>query len=586
MSGLHTPDRDRQARLLADELRAQQQAFDEILDTPAIQLREQRQLFLARFHGVQEEQGNLVLWFSDYGLPRRHSLLTAFVAFNQAHLNPAGWSALPYRQLRDNANYPTELSFLTIWKAQSDAQGRPGYLLLFRGATPELIDLLRRHPQSLVCLGPPEPPLAYLSNLRDVVLRLPSDSAAGRWLDLALDTSNWNPQPVKYAPDNYLTIAATLATHNEVVVQGPPGTGKTHLMATLAAQFLAQGKSVLATALTNRALLELAEKEPLALARKQQRVFKSNLSEDERRAAPGLLSAQDYEVSPGTLLLNTYFTMSDRARKQAEAGLFDVVIIEEASQAFLPTLATARSLGQQCLVVGDPAQLPPILTIEIGNSQPALAAVRDGLLTLCQYAPLPTLLLTDTFRLTHRAASYTNRFYGGHLRSVSPLPLPLHTASNSRFAPWFHPEGGPTLQLAAMANGQVQVPLAVKQLLKGAIQAVLVNQPDAQIAVLTFYVAAVTDLQTALHDLPPSKHLVLIESVSRVQGLTVDVCFFIIPHDRIARPLNQHVFNVATSRARQHTIIITDATILTYRTLHPSVSSYLQALYIDSREHE
>lgn len=578
MPGLRTPDRNRQARLLADELRAQQQAFDEILDTPAIKLRQERRLFLARFHGMQEKQGNLVLWFSDYGLPRRHSLLTAFVAYQQAHLNPAGWSALPYRQLRDNANYPTELSFLTTWKAQADAQGRPGYLLLFRGATPELLDFLRRHPQSIVCLGPPEPPLAYLSNLREVVLKLPADSDAGRWLDLPLDTPSWNPQPVSHGPDNYLTIATTMATHGVVVVQGPPGTGKTHLMATLAAQFLAQGKSVLATALTNRALLELAEKEPLASARQHQRVFKSNLSEDERRAAPGLLSALNYEFQPGTLLLNSYFTMSDRARRQAGVGLFDVVIVEEASQAFLPTLAAARSLGQQCLIVGDPAQLPPILTIEIGESQPALAAVRDGLLTICQHAGLPGLLLTDTFRLTPRAARYTNHFYGGHLQSVSPQPLPVVTAGNTRFASWFHPAGGPSLQLVPMTNGQVLIPTAVKSQLKAAILAVLAASPTAQIAVLTYYVEAVTDLQTYLHDLPAIPTPVLIESVSRVQGLTVDICFFIVPHDRIARPLNQHVFNVATSRARQHTVIITDAAILTYRTIYPAVKAYLKEL--------
>jgi hypothetical protein len=581
MLGLRTPNRDRQARLLADELRAQQQAFDEILNTPAIKLREQRQLFLARFHGMQESQGNLVLWFSDYGLPRRHSLLTAFVAFNQAHLNPAGWSALPYRQLRDNANYPTELSFLTVWKAQPDAQGRPGYLLLFRGATPELLDFLRRHPQSLVCLGPPEPPLAYLRNLREVVLQLPSDAAAGRWLDLAIDTPRWQPQPVAHGPDNYLTIAATLATHGEVVVQGPPGTGKTHLMATLVAQFLAQGKSVLATALTNRALLELAEKEPLAVARQQQRVFKSNLSEDERRSAPGLLSALNYELQAGTLLLNSYYTMSDRACRQADAKLFDVVIVEEASQAFLPTLAAARSLGYRCLIVGDPAQLPPIMTVELKEEQLALAAVRDGLTTICQYAEIPGLLLTDTFRLTPRAARYTNQFYGGHLRSVAPQVVPVATVQNTRFASWFHPEGGPSLVLFPMTNGQVLVPLLVKTQLKAAIQLLLTAQPATQIAVLTYYVEAVTDLQTHLHDLPATQSPLLVESVSRVQGLTVDICFFIIPHDSIVRPLNQHVFNVATSRARQNTVIITDAEILTYRTIHPSVKTYLNNLRED-----
>ena len=50
--------------------------------------------------------------------------------------------------------------------------------------------------------------------------------------------------------------------HNQTVVQGPPGTGKTHTAAALLSHFLAQGKRVLVTAHTERALYEVRDKLP------------------------------------------------------------------------------------------------------------------------------------------------------------------------------------------------------------------------------------------------------------------------------------------------------------------------------------
>lgn len=50
--------------------------------------------------------------------------------------------------------------------------------------------------------------------------------------------------------------------HSQTVVQGPPGTGKTHTAAALLSHFLAQGKRVLVTAHTERALYEVRDKLP------------------------------------------------------------------------------------------------------------------------------------------------------------------------------------------------------------------------------------------------------------------------------------------------------------------------------------
>lgn len=67
----------------------------------------------------------------------------------------------------------------------------------------------------------------------------------------------WNKEQLK--------IAERLENYGAVLVQGPPGTGKTHTIANLIGHLLAQGKSVLVTAHTSKALRVLRDKivEPL-----------------------------------------------------------------------------------------------------------------------------------------------------------------------------------------------------------------------------------------------------------------------------------------------------------------------------------
>lgn len=64
----------------------------------------------------------------------------------------------------------------------------------------------------------------------------------------------------KEANKEQLEIAKRIERYNAVLVQGPPGTGKTHTIANLMGHFLAQGKSVLVTSHTSKALSVLKEK--------------------------------------------------------------------------------------------------------------------------------------------------------------------------------------------------------------------------------------------------------------------------------------------------------------------------------------
>lgn len=58
----------------------------------------------------------------------------------------------------------------------------------------------------------------------------------------------------KPANEEQLRIARRLERHGAVLVQGPPGTGKTHTIANLIGHLLAEGKSVLVTSHTDKAL--------------------------------------------------------------------------------------------------------------------------------------------------------------------------------------------------------------------------------------------------------------------------------------------------------------------------------------------
>jgi hypothetical protein len=64
----------------------------------------------------------------------------------------------------------------------------------------------------------------------------------------------------KEANKEQLEIAKRIENYSAVLVQGPPGTGKTHTIANLLGHFLSQGKNVLVTSHTKKALSVLKDK--------------------------------------------------------------------------------------------------------------------------------------------------------------------------------------------------------------------------------------------------------------------------------------------------------------------------------------
>ena len=103
-----------------------------------------------------------------------------------------------------------------------------------------------------------------------------------------LESNNCNPTKVESKEDLNTLLAQKLQVNNCIAIQGPPGTGKTYRMAALSTELLRKGKSVLVTALTNQALIELVKKKDLKDFLDAQKVTKTSLTVDESKELPKL----------------------------------------------------------------------------------------------------------------------------------------------------------------------------------------------------------------------------------------------------------------------------------------------------------
>lgn len=390
-------------------------------------------------------------------------------------------------------------------------------------------------------------------------------------LDTNFQTKDWEPILIKH--DNISDFVLTqLNLSNTMILEGPPGTGKTHMIAELCAKLCAQGKSVLVTALTNRALIEIAEKSAVEPLLKDHRVFKTNITLDEQREVRLLKPLKDIAPIPSCLVLSTYYITSSFAANLSIEQPFDYVIMDEASQALLAMFAASKKIGTKNLWVGDTHQLAPIVAlngdrIKFCGYRPLI----DGLKVLADNSSHPIYQLTTTYRLGQRAADYTGIFYNGTLiAKCNNIYNDLPSMSKILCE-----EGGPTLVFTDMPSGETSPQFAM--MLAAYIVACILNDDKSKkIAVLTFMKRTTRSLQKTIVQTVSSHKNVLIDTIAKVQGLTTDITIFFVPDYSLLRTIEPHLFNVATSRAKEHTIIIADKYVLDYPTIDSKVRKYLE----------
>ena len=568
-----TINNQKHINLIQDELLYQTNVFEKLLKKQAAKMFVENQLYLCRYQGYDEIRGNIIVKF-DHKIcfpPRKNENLQCFISSIQDD-NVKNWGGLTYEQLRTDvtSQFECKTVFFT-YENDHTIVGLSGV---------KVEDVSKYERNAVVFLAPTDPPLQYLMNLVDFLKEVKPNN--NELLELNIEKPNWNPQPLIVDDDFVIKIQTNFLDNDTIIIQGPPGTGKTYLMAQLCGALLKSEFRILVTALTNRALIELAEKEHLKRALEQGKVYKSSLTAEESKSKKikGLQSFKSLSKQQPQMLLTTYYIMSQIATKAVVEEHFDYIIIEEASQAFLSTIALARKLGKKSIIIGDIKQLEPIFHKEYApedtNNYHWMIC---GLKSISYYLPnAKQYILTDSYRLSENSIKLTNLFYGDLLKSKSDLKFPLDFSIYPVLKKHLNNYGGTSLVRFKLPEGRMPSAECSSFIVKLIDQIKQFNN-KAEIAVLAFHKDSIRFLQKEVYTKCAETENVFIETIDRIQGLTTDFCIFFIPAESIPFALQANRFNVATSRAKFCTIIISDENIASfYSLIENNVRQYMISL--------
>lgn len=572
--------RQEHSNFLEEELQAQTKAFNQKLNTSAtFLLQEREELFVAQF--ITFKDGEMILKFSTKrGLPRKGEYLYCFTVPKELR-DYRNWGDKTYGDLiKEKGNF-TET--VCVWQAPSkDKDGnleKDFYIAGFRGVELDFSVNISKAEKMILLLGPNIPPYGYIENLQKIVKNNYSE-AVSSILDQDFIKNSWEPSLLDEKNDIPNFILSQLTLTDQVVLIGPPGTGKTYQIAEICKRLCDQGKSVLVTSLTNRALIEVVEKPALTSMLDQGKVFKTKISTDEAKEIPRLQPTKDINPQPGKIVLSTFFIASNEATNIVDTPPFDYVIVDEASQALLAMFGAAKLLGKKNIWIGDTNQLPPVVAInEDKVNKKNYAFLVDGLKALSDSSSVPIFQLTETYRLPNRGTNYTGLFYNNTLKSRAKTDIRLSFPEiPNDINLFFNPQGGSTLIKTDLEVGNKK-PKNALEIAKMLVSHLFKVNEDLHISVLSNYIDTIKALQKSIYGSIENPKNLLIETVARIQGLTTDITIFVIPNSGYNHSLEKRLFNVATSRSKRHTIIIADKDIITsYPNLDESVKTYLQKL--------
>ncbi len=545
---------------LEDELNAQVEDFKLLLRSPAIGLLEERKLFLGLFIKFNIEGEMILMMPWKRGLPRKNDQFYCFLLPDGLRKHNF-WGDLSYGELIKQELCATDIK--CVWHGKSDNEQFA--LVGFTQIAREFMQSLQKNGKRVtLVIGPKVPPYEYLQNLRELVLEsdtkdciLYSEYQQKEWAPILLDKS-----------DNISNVLLCESESSDIIIlQGPPGTGKTYHIAKMCEFLCKRGRKVLVTALTNQALMSVAEQLKNACQKQGVGLCKTALTANESHACPYIEPVDDVIPISGSIVLGTFYKMSSSAILKTYNKSFDYVIVDEASQAYLATLSAAFKLGRKNVWVGDVNQMPPIsLLSENRKNREGYGPLIDGLSTVVNSAQYKTFQLTYTHRLGPRGADFTGMFYNNTLKSARQILFkddPL--------------QDGPILVTLEMEQGNSCPLNAIHKALELANNAIKYSK--AEVAILSHRIETVQSIQREAVAKIEKFSSILVETVARVQGITKDIVIFLVPNtDSMVYCFEKRLFNVATSRARWNTYIIVDSNFDSYQYGDGLVMKYLRRI--------
>lgn len=529
------------------EIEKIREEYNLYLSSKCIDLLNKNELFVGTFEYIDEVRNQVVFSFPEDKLPKTKIPLTVSKP-QSTDIISSDFYDFTYRFYRKNQIVNFSECYGVYYHFQNGK-----FNIGFSNIDLELLNSLEKGDK--LVFGKSDPPLAYYYNLiqitkNDVKSQKAEDVISGKY-----HSNNFNPIDIDDSLDLIASYKADLKERDTIIIQGPPGTGKTFFISRLLEVLNKENKSVLVATLANRSLIELAKKYFKIDSINKTVVYKSNLTLEESKDVKELKPMpKDFLPAAGSILLTTYYKMSGIAVENITSPIYDYIILEEASQCFLGTIAAAKLLGKKVILIGDPIQLAPV--VKQDNPEKISLNIDLMLESFTYYASTiicPKFKLTSTYRFSENACYQTNTFYENSLKSKSEIQNGNEIFS--KIPAIYNKKGGSSLYYYDSTNLK-----SIYDFLLNQINILLNINPEFEIAILSSTNQGVTLMRNnLLHKLNDKQNQILINTVDSVQGLTIDFCFyFAFAANDYAFSFKLNRFNVATSRARFCTLILLD----------------------------
>lgn len=274
----------------------------------------------------------------------------------------------------------------------------------------------------------------------------------------------------------------------------------------------------------------------------------------------------------------------------ARAGMFDVVVFDEASQIRVADAVGAMGRARSVVVVGDSKQMPPSTFAEVPadlddiDSVAGLVADEESILTECTQARVPSKWLSWHYRSQDEALiAFSNHQYYESRLSSFPAPFREFTASAPEMHAGERPDYGVSLVRVdgrferSGTRGTLRTnPVEARTIVDEVIRRFAAS-PDVapSLGIITFNVQQRDLIENMLRDAPDERigralderDGLFVKNLESVQGDERDTILFSVAfskNDRGSLPLNfgplsraggERRLNVAVTRARRQVIL-------------------------------
>lgn len=179
-------------------------------------------------------------------------------------------------------------------------------------------------------------------------------------------------------------VKELLGERKLAVVQAPPGSGKTHMLLAVVSKLVENGLCVALAAQTNRQADDIAHRwaadfPNLAAVRLGSKT--SYAPEDFPPSIYWETESKNLSRSPGL-----YISTSAKWTTLRDPEPFDLLAVDEAWQMSWADLMQCANMSEKYYLIGDPGQIPPVITIDIRRWQTAPRP---------PHKPAPEVVLSD-----------------------------------------------------------------------------------------------------------------------------------------------------------------------------------------------